>query len=723
MANLGRAVLFKQMDRLYRDGSFTSQDDAHLLERYLTGRDDGAFEAIVNLHGPMILALCRRFLRDPRDIEDAFQATFLILASRAETIRKREVLSSWLYGVAYRVATRCRSEVMRRRSLEIGAAGLEAPDRTYTACDEIGPALDQELSRLPEKYRAPIVLCYLKEQTHDQAAAALRWPVGTVRSRLARGRELLKERLTRRGYAPASAVFGFGRSLPVGSFTAVVPQPLVEATVAAVGRGAWSSGPAILFPSLSMSFSGSVTTLAQGVLTTMAFSQVKWIGAGMAALGMMVGGAGAWALAAARPGEQADKAPQVKTVEKVAPRAEVRDVNPVPPRDAAPQAGGPNVEARLADLERKLDQLLRLLGPKGRNTPAVPPPVAPGALQPLPALPAANPGGVLDTVPVPSSDVTPVPTSDLPPQPRAEVALTPGAPQPQPINPPTPRADVDQASVDLIRRAQQVPFELDQPSSAPVERSPFEQDNTPPAPRPGRRRPRALPSPGTPAPVAPSNDDTRAPEVPSAPGEPPSYDDVANPGTRRQRREAPDIQFLTRTSLKELRAQLQVAQLQLERNKTLFSNGIVGRDQLESSLGQIRVLVGRLEGWDEDLAEEDARLRVEVAKKQADVNVALAQTEITQSIVARNSRLNQRKPGMVSQEDVAKAEAEHKGAEATVELRRAELLEIKLKTTQLRRRRELIRQAVEVVLKTTPDLAREGVQFTQPANPASDLPR
>jgi len=209
MAILDRAILFKQIDRLYRDGTFTAQSDGQLLDRYLSSRDEGAFEAIVNLHGPMVLSLFPRFFRDPRDIEDAFQATFLILARKAGSIRQREVLSSWLYGVAYRIAVRARSEVLKRRSVETGVHLLDDPaDVESRDVDEIGPVLDQELSRLPEKYRAPIVLCYLKEQTHDQAAAELRWPVGTVRSRLARGRELLKERLTRRGCSPATAMLG-----------------------------------------------------------------------------------------------------------------------------------------------------------------------------------------------------------------------------------------------------------------------------------------------------------------------------------------------------------------------------------------------------------------------------------------------------------------------------------------------------------------------------------
>jgi RNA polymerase sigma factor (sigma-70 family) len=279
MASASREAVETQIDRLFRNGTLTSLSDAQILDRYLSARDEAAFEALVNLHGPMVLGLCRRMLREPSDIDDAFQATFLVLVRKAPAIRDRGLLANWLYGVAYRIAVRARSEVLKRRSVETGVALLD--DRADVASrdvDEIGPVLDQELSRLPEKYRAPIVLCYLKEQTHDQAAAELRWPVGTVRSRLARGRELLKERLTRRGCSPATAMLGVGPGCSIRSFTASVPQPLVEATVAAAGRYLWGAssgvGPAALaFSSTSSpSLSGSATALAQGVLTTMAFS-------------------------------------------------------------------------------------------------------------------------------------------------------------------------------------------------------------------------------------------------------------------------------------------------------------------------------------------------------------------------------------------------------------------------------------------------------------------
>ena len=249
-------------------------------------RDEGAFEALLNLHGPMVLALCRRILRDPRDVEDAFQATFLVFVRKAPAIRDRGLLSNWLYGVAFRVATRARSNTIRRRGRELSVAapdalvGEESPDFL-----EIGPVLDQELSRLPGKYRAPLVLCYLKGQTHDQAARELRCPVGTVRSRLARGRDLLKRRLTRRGFAPTAAVLGTGSTLPAQLLTEAVPPSLITATV----KAAFASGT---FTTIQTgTATASVLGLTQGVLTSMKLAQLKWVGLAILTTGLSAGGA------------------------------------------------------------------------------------------------------------------------------------------------------------------------------------------------------------------------------------------------------------------------------------------------------------------------------------------------------------------------------------------------------------------------------------------------
>src|SRR5271156_4571508 len=128
MASASRVGVYQQIDRLYRDGTLSGLGDGQLLERYLAVGDEAAFEALVELHGPMVLGLCRRFLRDPRDIEDAFQATFLVLVRKAPVIRDGALLANWLYGVALRVASRARANLLRRRGREqaIGEAEFAA---------------------------------------------------------------------------------------------------------------------------------------------------------------------------------------------------------------------------------------------------------------------------------------------------------------------------------------------------------------------------------------------------------------------------------------------------------------------------------------------------------------------------------------------------------------------------------------------------------------------
>ena len=241
MSAVGRGIVLRQLDRLFGEGTLTGLGDGQLLERYLTRRDEDAFEALVDLHGPMVLGLCRRMLRDPRDIEDAFQATFLVLVRKAPAIRDRNLLSNWLYGVAFRVARRARTRTLRRRDREttVGDAGWSRRGRRLPDRLEVDPMLDQELSRLPEKYRVPLILCYLRGQTHDQAAAELRCPVGTVRSRLARGRDLLRKRLTRRGFAPTAMAALLG-----GDPTLAGPTPRRDRPAAA-GRRDGPGGPRV----------------------------------------------------------------------------------------------------------------------------------------------------------------------------------------------------------------------------------------------------------------------------------------------------------------------------------------------------------------------------------------------------------------------------------------------------------------------------------------------
>jgi RNA polymerase sigma factor (sigma-70 family) len=250
------------------------------------------------------LGVCRRLLRHPQDAEDAFQATFLILARRAGAIGRREGLGSWLYGVAYRVAARARQVTARRRA-------REAPDTDRLAEASCAPAepndlpgvVQEEVGRLPAKYRGPVVLCYLEGRTNEEAAAELRWPVGTVKGRLARARDLLRRRLTRRGLAPSAGVLS--AALSAGSLPAGVPPALSALTIKAamyLAAGEATVGGLV---------SAQAAALAKGVLHTMFLAKVKTLAALVLALAVLVGGAGVvtyYAVAA----EEAKKTDQEK---------------------------------------------------------------------------------------------------------------------------------------------------------------------------------------------------------------------------------------------------------------------------------------------------------------------------------------------------------------------------------------------------------------------------
>jgi len=182
-------------ERLEADGV----SDSQLLERFIARHDPAAFEALVRRHGPWVLALCRRVLRDEHAAEDAFQATFLVLARKAEFIGKPELLANWLYGVAYRTAARAKIQAARRRACEFRAAYARGEDPIEEVIRRDHDRLvAAALACLPEKYRAPLVLCYLEGKTNGQAARQLGWPVGSICGRLARGREMLRRRLTGR---------------------------------------------------------------------------------------------------------------------------------------------------------------------------------------------------------------------------------------------------------------------------------------------------------------------------------------------------------------------------------------------------------------------------------------------------------------------------------------------------------------------------------------------
>ena len=205
----------RQLRALFAAGTATGLTDSELLERYTAKRAESAeaataaemaFAALVDRHGAMVWGVCHRVLGDAHEAEDAFQATFLVLVRKAGSVRVDGSLGRWLYGVAHRVALRARSEARAARS-GIGRAPATSSDDPVGEVElrDLRNAVGEELDRLPAKYRCPVELCHLQGMTYDQAARQLNWPVATVKSRLTKGRLRLRERLARRGLAPAQS--------------------------------------------------------------------------------------------------------------------------------------------------------------------------------------------------------------------------------------------------------------------------------------------------------------------------------------------------------------------------------------------------------------------------------------------------------------------------------------------------------------------------------------
>ncbi len=205
--------------------------DAALLERFLRRRDEAAFEALVRRHGPMVLGVCRRVLRHEADAEDAFQATFLVLLRRAAALHSPAQVGGWLHGVAYRTALEARRAAARRKAKESQVSNEPRSEATDDPWESIRPVLDQELTRLPDKYRTLLVLCDLDGKTRKEAAELLGLPEGTVASRLARARALLAKRLTRRGVTLSAG--SLAAALCQQVVVAAVPMPLLSATTSA----------------------------------------------------------------------------------------------------------------------------------------------------------------------------------------------------------------------------------------------------------------------------------------------------------------------------------------------------------------------------------------------------------------------------------------------------------------------------------------------------------
>jgi RNA polymerase sigma factor (sigma-70 family) len=292
--------LLRDVHTLFDFGTAAGLSDRQLLERFVARRDpaaEAAFEVLVVRHGPMVLRICRNSLADPNDVDDAFQATFLVLVKRCGSIRRLESLGSWLFGVATRVAARARFEAARRRAAEKRGAlrvvkAVDARELCESEQAEFGPAVCAEVGRLPERYRSVVVLCYWQGLTQEQAAAQLGCPLGTVRSRLARAKSLLRRRLTRRGFAPLAEVVATALDSPqaarrsLARLPGALPPLLVRFTISAASRIA--SGEATVQIASAMSAS-----LVENAIWRMTMVKASGIVAAITVVGLAAGlGAG-----------------------------------------------------------------------------------------------------------------------------------------------------------------------------------------------------------------------------------------------------------------------------------------------------------------------------------------------------------------------------------------------------------------------------------------------
>jgi RNA polymerase sigma factor (sigma-70 family) len=241
--------------------------DAQLLESFVARKDGAAFSALVQRHGPMVWGVCRRVLGHVHDAEDAFQATFLVLVRKAASVVPRAMVGNWLHGVALRMAWKARAVSNQRRTKERQVTGMREPELPQQDLwRDLQPLLDQEMDRLPHKYRVAIVLCDLEGKTHQEAARQLGWPVGTLSTRLVRGRALLAKRLSGRGVTLSAGALAGMLSHNAAS-ASVPPVVLCSAIKAATSLAAGHAATTLV--------STRVAALTEGMLKTMLLTKLS----------------------------------------------------------------------------------------------------------------------------------------------------------------------------------------------------------------------------------------------------------------------------------------------------------------------------------------------------------------------------------------------------------------------------------------------------------------
>jgi polysaccharide export outer membrane protein len=281
--------LLRYIQRLTPRAGADHLTDVELLHCFAQGRDEPAFESLIRRHGPLVWRVCWHTLYNTHDAEDAFQATFFVLAQKAASIRKRESLGSWLYGVAARIARKAKARRVRQKMRELDCGNPPAvsppPDAGWRDLEYV---VQEEVLRLPAKYRIPIVLCYFQGKTNEQTARQLGWPSGTVKVRLARARALLHKRLLRRGVTVSAAVAAL--ALDAVATYGKVPARLTESTIRAALLGSVSGGAA-----------GPVVVLAKEALHGMLAAQLKFASVALLTASILTAGLGALVFAARDP--------------------------------------------------------------------------------------------------------------------------------------------------------------------------------------------------------------------------------------------------------------------------------------------------------------------------------------------------------------------------------------------------------------------------------------
>jgi RNA polymerase sigma factor (sigma-70 family) len=300
MAKAVSSPILHLIRQVVEDQSVRQLCDRDLLQRFGDQRDEAAFDTLLRRYGPMVLDVCRGVLGNEADAEDAFQATFLILARKAASIRKSASVGSWLHGVAYRTALKARAQLATRQKTESRAPARPISEPDDLTWREVRQVLHEELTGLAERYRVPLVVCYLEGKTQDAAAALLGLAKSTLKERLERGRSLLRARMVRRGLGPAAALIATAWPSTIAS--ACVQATLVSRTVTAASL--FAAGQAAPAGVISV----KVAALTEGVLKTMLLSKIKSAAALALLLSACVGGALAFLPGVAGPNETAKHA-------------------------------------------------------------------------------------------------------------------------------------------------------------------------------------------------------------------------------------------------------------------------------------------------------------------------------------------------------------------------------------------------------------------------------